>query len=254
MSQHSERSKWVSSRPRAERARQVADNLRQQITAGVYPDGRLPDEPTLGRRLGASRNAVREALDLLRAEGLISRRRGVGTSVVAAKLGHGLDRLAGLAETLVGHGTVTNEVRVAEVVADPPAAIADRLGAATGDGVVRIERLRHLDGRPLSLDTSYLVADVGRLVLEADLVHRDVFAVIEEVAGCRLDRAEVAVHAVNADADTARLLEIPAGAAVFAIERSTFLPGGRLVDVESIRIRADRLILRATAYRGPAAG
>ncbi|WP_053206708.1 GntR family transcriptional regulator [Jiangella muralis] len=240
-------------RPRAERARQVADLLRQQITAGAYPGGLLPDEGTLGRRLGASRNAVREGLGLLRGEGLITRRPGVGTTVVAAKLGHGLDRLAGLAETLAGHGTVTNEVRVAAAVA-APAAVADRLQVEPGDGVVRIERLRRLDDQPLSLDTSYLVADLGRRVLDADLVHRDLFAVIEEVAGTRLGRAEVAVHAVNADADTARLLDIPAGAAVFAIERNTSLPDGRVVDVESIRIRADRLTLRATMYRGPAAG
>ncbi|WP_069112738.1 GntR family transcriptional regulator [Jiangella alba] len=249
MSQYSER----TARPRAERARHVADLLRQQITDDAFPGGLLPDEGTLGRHLGASRNAVREALGLLREEGLVTRRRGVGTSVVAPKLGHGLDRLAGLAETLAGHGTVTNEVRVAETVS-ATAAVADRLEVEPGDDVVRIERLRRLDDQPLSLDTSYLVADVGRRVLDADLVHRDVFAVIEEVTGGRLGRAEVAVHAVNADAGTARLLDVPAGAAVFAIERSTFLPGGRVVDVESLRIRADRLTLRATLHRGPAAG
>jgi hypothetical protein len=42
----------------------VADVLRHQITSGVF-DGLLPDERALGERLGASRNAVREALGLL---------------------------------------------------------------------------------------------------------------------------------------------------------------------------------------------
>ncbi|MFB4289658.1 GntR family transcriptional regulator [Nonomuraea sp. ATR24] len=240
---------WRSSRPRAERARRVADVLRQQITEDRF-GGALPDERTLGRQLGASRNAVREALGLLRQEGLITRRRGVGTTVVMPKYGHGLDRLAGLAETLAGHGTVTNEVRVAEKVAILPDAVAARLEVPAEAGGVRLERVRWLDGLPLSLDTSYLTADVGAAVLAGDLVRRDVFGLIEETTGSRLGRADVAVHAVCADPDTAALLGIAAGAAVFALERLTRLADGRAVDAESIRIRADRMTLRATLHRG----
>ncbi|MFF1257678.1 GntR family transcriptional regulator [Streptomyces sp. NPDC058321] len=82
----------------------------------------LPDERELGHALGATRNVIREALALLRDEGLIVRRRGIGTRVVTAKYGHGLERLTGLAETLVDHGTVTNEVRAAPGLAPPPQA------------------------------------------------------------------------------------------------------------------------------------
>lgn len=241
---------WGSSRPRAERARHVADLVRQQITTGGFATGVLPDERSLGTRFGASRNALREALGLLRREGLITRRRGVGTMVVMPKYGHGLDRLAGLAETLTGYGTVTNEVRTAQVVTELPAAIAERLELAPGAGAVRIERLRWLDGLPLSLDTTYLTVDIGRAVLTGDLAGRDVFTLIEETTGRLLGDADVAVHAVTADPDTAVLLQIPAGAAVFALERLTRLSGGRPVDVESIRIRADRMTLHTTLHRG----
>ncbi|MFF4470127.1 GntR family transcriptional regulator [Streptomyces sp. NPDC001599] len=239
-------------RPRAERARELADALRQQITDDAFADGVLPDERDLGRRFGASRNAVRDALALLREEGLITRRRGVGTTVLLPKYGHGLDRLTGLAEELTGRGTVTNEVRVAAEVPVLPAAIAARLEVPVGTGGVYVERLRWLDGLPLSLDTSYLTVEVGRAVLAGDLRDRDVFGLIEEAAGARLGRAEVAVHAVNADPGTARLLGIGPGAAVFALERLTRLADGRPVDAESIRIRADRMALRATLCRaGP---
>ena len=224
--------------------------MRHQITAGGFASGPLPDERSLGRRFGASRNAVREALDLLRREGLLVRRRGVGTTVVTPKYGHGLDRLEGLAETLTGYGPVTNTVRSAEVVTDVPTAIAERLEIPPGAAAVRIERLRRLDGLPLSLDTTYLTEDIGRAVLAGDLTGRDVFSLIEETTGRLLGHAELAVHAVTADPDTAALLEIPAGAAVFAIERLTRLHDGRAVDAESVRIRADRLALHATLHRG----
>jgi len=163
---------WGSSRPRAERARQLADVLRQRITSGDFADRVLPDEQRLGAVFGASRNAVREALGLLRVEGLITRRPGVGTTVVMPKYGHGIDRLAGLAEVLTGYGTVTNQVRVAEVVPRAPVGIAERLELPPGAGAVRIERLRRLDGLPLSLDTSYLTPEVGHEVLGGDLADR----------------------------------------------------------------------------------
>jgi GntR family transcriptional regulator len=118
---------WEASRSRAERARNVADVLRHQITAGTFGSDLLPDERTLSEQLGASRNAIREALGLLRAERLIERRQGVGTMIVMPKLGHGLDRLAGLAEALVDAGPVTNEVRAAHRVRNPPEAIVRRL-------------------------------------------------------------------------------------------------------------------------------
>jgi GntR family transcriptional regulator len=224
--------------------------LRQQITAGAFADGLLPDEPTLGRQLGASRNAVREALGLLRAEGLIVRRQGVGTLVVMPKYGHGLDRLAGLAEALDGYGAVTNEVRAAHRVPAPPVAIAERLQLAAGEGAIYIERLRRSGGLPLSLDSTYLAMDIGERLLDCDLAGRDLFALIEETTGHRLGTSEVSVHAVIAGPDTASLLGIASGAAVFAIERLTRLDDGRPVDVESLHIRADRLTLHATLHRG----
>lgn len=223
--------------------------LRQQITGGTFADGVLPDEHTLGVQFSASRNAIREALGLLRTEGLIARRQGVGTTVVTAKYGHGLGELTGLAETLTGYGNVRNEVRAANFVPRPPTAVAERLALEPGAGAVYIERLRRLNGSPLSLDTTYLVTDIGERLLGCDLAGRDLFALIEETTGSRLGSADVSVHAVDADPDTATLLGIPAGTAVFAIERLTRLPGGRPIDVEWLHIRADRLTLHATLHR-----
>jgi GntR family transcriptional regulator len=235
---------------RAERARQVADVLRHQITSGRFPDGVLPDEAALGERLGATRNAVREALGLLRSEGLIARRQGVGTLIVMPKYGHGMDRLVGLAEALTGSGTVRNEVRAAHFVDAPPAMIAERLELPRSAGAVYIERLRWSGGLPLSLDTTYLAPDIGRPLLRCDLAGRDLFALIEETSGDRLGRADISVHAVNSGPDAAALLGIPSGAAVFAVERLTCMQDGRPVDAESIQIRADRMAFHADLHRG----
>lgn len=233
---------------RADRARRVADVLRQRIVDGAY-EGVLPDERTLGRSLGATRNAVREALNLLRDEGVVARRRGIGTVITGHKAGHGLARLVGLAEELTAYGAVTNEVREARVVPHAPPAITQRLDLPERAEAVYIERLRSLDGTPLSLDSTWLAPDIGRPLLDLHLAGRDLFALIEETSGTRLGSAEVTVHAVTADPDTARLLDVAEGAALFTIDRLTRLADGRPVDAESLRVRADRFALRAVLPR-----
>lgn len=113
-------------RLRADRARQLADLLRRQLLTDGFGSGTLPHESLLATDYRTSRNTVREALDLLRSEGLVDRLPGVGTVVVARKYPHGLDRLMGLAETLHEHGRVTNEVRTVGPVS-APTPVADRL-------------------------------------------------------------------------------------------------------------------------------
>ncbi|MGW2628664.1 GntR family transcriptional regulator [Streptomyces chattanoogensis] len=241
---------------RADRARRVAHVLRRQVLRGAFPGGVLPDERALIAEFGASRNTVREALGLLRDEGLVVRRRGVGTVVVGRAYEHPLGELSGLAEVLRRHGTVVNEVREAGVVR-PPGSVARRLGLAEGSKAVYLERLRRVDGAPLSLDCTYLVPEVGEPLLARGrdaLERQDVFDLIETGVGVRLGRAEVSVQAVVADPATCAVLAMPGGGAVLAVERLTRLADGRPADLEFIHLRGDRLTLHATLDRVRGAG
>ncbi|MEW1906970.1 GntR family transcriptional regulator [Kitasatospora sp. NPDC085895] len=235
-------------RPRADRARQVADVLRRQVLAGVFTGGALPHEERLAEEFGESRNTVREALDLLRTEGLVRRVPGSGTLVLADKVPHGLNRLQGLAETLHEHGEVVNEVRSLGPVR-APGPVARRLGLPEGADVVYVERLRRLNGLPLSLDLTYLVPDLGAGLDAADLAHTDVFRLIEEAAGQPLGSAEITLEAVSADAHSASVLEVPRGAALLMLERLTTLADGRPVDLEYVRFRGDRITMQGRLLR-----
>lgn len=61
---------------------QTAQHIRELVKSGGLRVGdRLPPERELGERLGVSRTVVREAIQILRAEGLVKIRMGVGTFV-----------------------------------------------------------------------------------------------------------------------------------------------------------------------------
>jgi GntR family transcriptional regulator len=235
-------------RPRADQARLVADVLRHQIHAGGYPDA-LPSEAELAAEFFVSRNTVREALAALKDEGIIDRGPRTGTHVAIRKYDHGLDALVGLKETFKGYGEIRNEVRAAMTVSAPPS-VANRLRLSPGERVVFIERLRYLGDLPLSLDMTYLTPDVGNQVLDRELEVNDVFALIEQVTGHRLGAADLAVEAVSADAHSAAILQVPNEAPLLLLERLTHLDDGRPVDLEYIRMRADRITLRGNLVRG----
>ncbi|WP_031077079.1 GntR family transcriptional regulator [Streptomyces sp. NRRL S-118] len=235
-------------RLRADRARQLADLLRHQIISGAHPAGTLPHEGTIGRDYGASRNTVRQALDLLRAEQLVDRVPGVGTVVVCRKYRHGLNRLQGLAETLHEQGTVTNQVRTMAPV-PAPVPVAGRLRLPPHTDVLCIERLRLLNDLPLSLDVTYIPMDIGAGLIGCDLENTDVFRLLEELTGQPLGTADITLEAVNADAHSAAVLQAPRGAAVLMLERLTHLADGRPVDLEFIRFRGDRLTMHGLLHR-----
>jgi GntR family transcriptional regulator len=221
--------------------------LRQQIHAGAYADG-LPSENDLAAEFFVSRNTIREALSVLKNEGLIDRGPKVGTHVAQRKYEHRLDTLLGLKETFKHLGEVRNEVRAAMPVAAPPA-VARRLRLETGAQVVFVERLRFLGDLPLSLDLTYLAPDIGTEILDHPLETNDLFALIEQVSGHRLGSASLALEAISADAHSAATLQVPEGAALLMLERLTSLDDGRPVDLEYIRMRGDRITMRGNLIR-----
>ena len=239
-----------TARRRADRARQVADALRPALLDRTNSSP-LPGEAELAADFAVSRNTVRQALDLLRAEGLIERTPGVGTRTLGGKFEHSIDHLAGLAETLAGHDDVHNQVRVKSLI-PAPASVAARLGINAGDPVVYVERLRLAGGWPISLDLTYLVADLGEPLLDQDLAGRDIFALIEGQLDQPLGGAEVALEATRADEHSAEILDVRPGAPLLLLERLTHTADGRPVDLEFIRFRGDRITMRGTVQRHPA--
>ncbi|MGC9544169.1 GntR family transcriptional regulator [Streptomyces sp. UG1] len=231
--------------------RRIRDVLRTRILAGVYGTRPLPSEAQLAAEFRASRNIVRDVLTLLRTEGLVDRIPGVGTFVVSGKAVHGLDRLRGLAESFgTGPARVVNQVLLADAVPATPA-VAERLEVEAGTEVIALERVRMLDGEPLSLDASYLPADVGRPLLEMDLARNDVFVLLEQELGLPLGAAELSIEAIAADRTVADLLRVRDGFPLLFIERLTYTDSGRPIDLEFVRFRGDRMSLAGWLHRTP---
>lgn len=74
----------ISHFPRGTRFRELATRIRRDVDRGVLPVGcRLPSVPELARDSGVGVNTVRRAVSVLVEEGLLDRRQGAGTFVIA---------------------------------------------------------------------------------------------------------------------------------------------------------------------------
>jgi DNA-binding FadR family transcriptional regulator len=120
---------------------QVAMQLRDMIVSGVLPDGaRLPTEMELARRSGVSRATIREALQMLAAEGLTRTKKGVngGTFVALPSPDDVTDTLR-FGVTLLSNSnglTIENLLETRELLEVPAAGLAAQ--RRTDDELVRI--------------------------------------------------------------------------------------------------------------------
>jgi DNA-binding GntR family transcriptional regulator len=207
----------------------IAERLLADIRNGRHPVGsRLPTEVELCRRFRASRYTVREALRAITERGLISRRPGAGSLVVAAEQPPVFtQRLASLAGLLsYPAGTYRENVAAGEIVAD--ARLAALLRCAPGARWFRISAVRRSD----ALDVPLCWADIYVLPRYADVVksprheRTSVYEQIERLHGEIIDRAQLEIFASRVPRAIARVLKVRADSpALTVVRRYTGLSG-----------------------------
>lgn len=207
---------------------QVAQRLESAIEDGTLPPGsRIDNEVDLAERLGLSRPTVRRAIQHLVEQGLLVRKRGVGTQVVHARVRRSIE-LTSLYDDLAAAGQRPRTDVLALGVEPAPAAVAVALGIAEGAPVLSLERLRHAQDSPLALMHNYLPPDLLDLGRE-ELRERGLYHLLRE-AGVRLRIASQTIGARAATAPEARLLGERRGAPLLTMSRTTYDDAGRIVE------------------------
>ena len=129
--------------PLAERAREA---ILQAILNGSFDDYRLPSEDDLAKMLNVSRTTIRTALHSLEQDGIITRRRAVGTTINrhVGPSTLALHRLVGFDWLLEEKG---HKVKIDQSWkrTKPPADMVDTLGVAADEDCFLTEKLYYAD-------------------------------------------------------------------------------------------------------------
>jgi GntR family transcriptional regulator len=219
----------------------IAESLRERIREGdLAPGTRLDNQRALAKSFGVTLMTLRQALELLERENLIARRHGLGTFVAAPSIDYDILQLRRFAGDLSAQGE-----HVSTRLLDSRATVGDRrvtdaLLLRPRASVVTLERLRLVDGHPISLQRSFLPARIGEDVLKADLGLTPLSQVLEFKLGVVVVRAREAVSAVRLAPREARELACAPGAAAFESERVSFDAAGQPVVFDRVFIPGDR--------------
>lgn len=131
----------------------IRDAISAEIQNGVLkPGAKLPAEPELCALFGATRYAVRRAVEALAVDGKLRVEQGRGTFVESAsKLNYRVGRRARFRQNLLSEGVEPDgEIISDEVIAATPP-IAQVLGLREGAPVHRVLQRSLADGVPISL-------------------------------------------------------------------------------------------------------
>ena len=234
-----------ASRPLYHRVyREIAQEIAE---GGLAPGDRLPSERWFCDELGVSRATVRRAIEELTADGLVEAR-GRGTYVKGAALVEPPNTLISLTELGRARGLAATAQVLACETREATIDEAETFGIAPGAELLELERLRMLDGHPISVDHNRVPLRFLPPPTELDFGTGSLYEAIEG-AGHVLARADYTLEARGADAREAELLGIEAGAPVLFATTVALGEDGRIVDLGRTVYRADRYRFQATLAR-----
>lgn len=234
---------------------QIFLQLREEITSGERAFGsRLPTEQELSAQFGVSRITARRALDELAENHLVERKRRVGTHVTFRSPAKPLQgNIEQALESLLNFGRTTQVklLEVDKVPARPP--IDEALEVPADTVVLRVVRVRWLDGQPLGHFVSFIPAEVGAHMTRAKLKSTPMLTLIEE-AGVRIGSANQTISATLADATLSAGLHVDIGSPILRVSRTVLDVEGRPVQHILAQFRPDRYQIRldlGSSHVGP---
>lgn len=216
---------------------QILTDLEARIAAGDIVD-RFPTDRELVEEYGVSRHTVREAVQRLRARGLVERHRGRGSFVRPDQLQQPVGTLYSIFRAVEERGLEQRSTVVAlDERADAEAAA--RLGLDADTPLVHLQRLRFAGDEPLATDAVWLPAEIARPLLDADWGRTALYDELATRCGVRLTSAEEIIEPWMPDDDARAVLDLDDDEALFRIMRLGWT-GDRAVECRIALVRGQR--------------
>lgn len=245
--------------------RQIAEDVREQITSGkLKPGQQIPTEIELRRRYDASRNTVRDAIKWLMSLGMVETRPGQGTFVVkkivpfvtalttADPGGPGDDsivvpaaRYGEVEESEPGEREFTSSEPQVEIQ-KASTSVASQLRIAEGSQVISRHQKRYIDGTPWSMQTSFypmgFALNGADLLLRAENIEVGTVRYLTESLGLQQSGYRDWIAVRSPDAPEAAFFSLPPDGrtSVFEIFRTAFDQTKRPIRLTITVFPADR--------------
>jgi len=220
---------------------QVADTIRGRVQQGKYSYGELiPPTHELEREFKVSNITIRKALELLVQEGVIERKRGIGTTVSKGEPKTWSFELSGNAPILLDPALKLQlEVKVLEIsVTACPTWVQRILSMGPENEVWRMKRIRKHKKTPIS---SYTCKEITKeLAAKMSFI-----SLLQKVCGIKLSKLEQRVEAATANLDLSGILNVNFGAPLLFAENIYYSEEQKPVAITQVYYRGDKTSYKA---------
>lgn len=218
------------------RHRDVANQLIERISGGMYPIGSLlPTETDLTEIFQVSRHTIREAVRHLQTMGLVVRRQGHGTVVKSDQSRRQFKLAIRTFSDVENHGYFTHLIVVRSEIITADAGLASELSCEAGQRFLHIVSRRvPIDDTiplPVAWNETYIIEAYADVRNQIGKHKGPVYSLIEHVHDEKIKAIEQDVCAVELDPAVAKVLSVRARSPGLRVKRSYIGRGGRVVMV-----------------------
>lgn len=218
---------------------QVEELLRELILLPKYKNGAfLPKEVELANRLGISRNTIRQATNKLEHEGLLVRKKGIGTTAaLLAPLQTSLNNWYSFTHEMKSRGINVVNLELSLKKVEATARIANFLNIKPGTELIKLSKLKGVSQDPIVYFESYFHPRI-QLNGEDDL-NKPLYQLLEEKYSIMADRSSEHINAIT-DARIAKKLKVASKSPILFRERFVYDPGNRPIEYNLGYYRSDK--------------
>lgn len=200
----------------------------------------LPDEVSLAKQLGIARNTLRQAINKLVFEGLLTRKKGVGTKVAEKLFETKLDSWHSFTQEMGSKGVELKMYNIEVEFVLPPENVRNFMQIDEKTKLLKVSRLRGYTDAPFVFFESYFHPRIG-LTGREDF-NRPLYDILEKDYSVVPSLSREKITARLASSAEADLLGIKPRNPVLVRERFVFDPGMRPVEYNIGIYAADKFV------------
>ena len=225
---------------------QLYNILLEKMKNKEYEEGALiPSERELSEMYGISRMTVRQALNQLAADGLLTREKGRGTFVSGTKIEHRDIRSFSETVRAMGMEPIT---RVLSFKTDgKDQVIRDMLFLPEDQTYYTLKRIRSADQHPVAIEEVFIPESICPGLERQDLT-KSLYALIKEEYGLAITYMDSKIEAAVPPSEERKLLGIGTGTPVLRISGLSFTSPGQVFSYERSIYRSDQFAYHARIY------
>ena len=228
---------------------QIAGEIRDSINQGIYQKGdKLPSEAKFSQQFAVNRHTIRQAIALLKVEGLLRVDKGRGMFVADKTIRYPIGKRVRYNQALKVQGRQGRYdfIRSLEVPADT--SVAKNLEIKQGEPVALIERLGFADSQPIIVATSYFPLKLFPNLLAPENVKflqeiKSISKLMQKLYNCDHIRRSTSVSARLIQPQDARLLQLALNEPILLVESVNINQADQVIEYGVTRFSGDKVVL-----------